>query len=91
MPDAPVLGTVNVTVTPVIGLPSVSSTIACSVAPKFVLTTVVCVDPACTADGAGVAAVLVSVKLVVVLPPAARGVLAVTVIAPSLCRSRQRR
>jgi hypothetical protein len=54
VPLAPEAGAVKVTVTPLIGFESLSTTVACSCVENAVLTTVVCGVPAValTADGA---------------------------------------
>ena len=73
---APLEGAVNVTVTPLMGLPPASVTVACRAVANGVVTVALCGVPAVAVMFAGGPAVLVRLKLVVIARP---GTLAVTV------------
>ena len=73
---APLDGAVNVTVTPLTGLPLASVTVACSAVVNAVLIAALCGVPAVAVMFAAAPAVLVRLKLAVVAKPAT---LAVTV------------
>src|SRR5690242_14166771 len=73
---APPDGAVNVTVTPLIGLPLASVTVACSAVANAVLIIALCGVPAVAVIFAGAPAMLVRLKLAAVARPAT---LAVTV------------
>jgi hypothetical protein len=75
-PLAPVLGAVNVTVTPLTGLLFESFTVACSAVPKFVLTVALWGVPAVALMLAAAPAAFVKLKLAAVPTP---GTVAVTV------------
>ena len=74
VPLAPVLGAVNVTVTPLTGLPPASFTVACSAVAKAVLITALCGVPAVAVIEAGAPAVLVKEKFAGVVTPATAAV-----------------
>lgn len=76
LPLAPVVGAVNVTVTPLTGLLPASFTVACRAVANAVLTGALCPDPAVAAMLAAAPAVFVRLKLAGVATPAT---LAVTV------------
>jgi hypothetical protein len=61
---APLLGAVNVTVTPLTGLLLASFTVACSAVPNAVLTVALCGVPALAAMLAAAPALLVKLKMV---------------------------
>jgi hypothetical protein len=63
VPLAPLLGAVNVTVTPLTGLPPPSFTVACSAVPNVLPTAALWGAPALATMLAGTAAVLVKSKL----------------------------
>lgn len=74
VPLAPLVGTVNVTVTPLTGLPPASFTVAFSVAVNAVLITVLCGVPPVAVMLAAAPALLVSEKLAGVATPATAAV-----------------
>ena len=63
VPDAPLLGAVKVTVTPLTGLPPASFTVTCRRSENAVLIAVLCESPFETLIEAGGPAVLVNEKL----------------------------
>src|SRR5208283_2187284 len=80
IPLAPDEGAVNVTDTPLTGLPYMSSTVAISGSPNIPLSSVSCSEPLVAAIVAGPAEVFVKLKVAVAMAPAR---LAVTVSAPT--------
>ena len=74
VPLAPVVGAVNVTVTPLTGLLPASFTVACSEVAKAVLIVALCGVPAVAAMLAGGPGVLVNAKFAGVATPATAAV-----------------
>jgi hypothetical protein len=68
-PLAPVAGAVKVTETPPIGLPSLSTTVACSAVAKAVLITADCVAPAVALIAAGLPAVFDMLNVAALVAP----------------------